>query len=38
MSVTKDSKNKKKKVTSSGYIAKAIPNDIVQVGTTVNSK
>jgi hypothetical protein len=33
MSVTKDSKNKKKKVSSSGYIAKAIPHGMIQVGT-----
>lgn len=33
MSVTKDSKNKKKKVPSSGYIAKAIPHGMIQVGT-----
>lgn len=33
MSVTKDSKNKKKKVPPSWYIAKAIPNGMIQVGT-----
>lgn len=33
MSVTKDSKNKKKKVSSSGYVAKVIPRGMIQVGT-----
>lgn len=38
MNVKKDSKNKKKKVPSSGYIAKAIPHGMIQVGTTADSK